>query len=409
MKRIVLLLLIISLLSNIHMVSFADESIQLIDSKYYEEFQDSKYFEGFTFITDSYDYCVYSLHFFGYVDLPYKPNDNVHRMTFAKGLRNLLALGYEEYRDLGENDEDCPNVFKDIDEYLWEYPIKDIYNYNKEIIKGYQDGSFKPREIMKYEEAVAMMVRALGYEKEMESRRYPIDYFIKAYEIGILDNIEAEVGSPINYGIVSQLFLNSFEVELKSVPSYLENYKTLLQRHCFEILKDITVVSVDIDNQIVECKDNEGTIEVFKYQDRLPFEDLKGKKITFWADLRADGRDVVLKGIGRNKINDYIIRIVREPIDRDSEFLIINSYIDKMYDENGVEIAEPISDIRKINQIKFLSDKNIYDISKSIIVKKNELDIDEKNTLKAKEFARIGMVDNKVVVIDVSSDRKDIN
>lgn len=292
MKRLALTVLLIFIISTIPMTSFAEDNI---------EFNDSKYSEAFTFITGSYDRSCPTLSIWGYIDHVFKPNDNVYRNVFVRGLCNLLDLYYGICSIENELDIDYHKIFGDIDDIEWESGIKDIYNYDKDILRGFPDGSFKGNVIIKYEEAVTMMVRALGYEKEMESRLYPKDYLTKACEIGLLDNIEAEIGEDASFGIVSQLFFNSFKVELKPEPL------------CFEIYKDVTVILIDSNNEIIKCKDNEGAIEVFKYDYSFcaeKLEALKDKKVTLWVYLFEDGKDMLIRGESHYKINDCIIRIV---------------------------------------------------------------------------------------------------
>lgn len=79
-------------------------------------------------------------------------------------------------------------------------------------INGFQDGSFKPNNTVTYEQAVAMIVRALGYENEADALGgYPVGYLETAKELGLLNNINAQAGEALNRGKVAILFYNCYQ------------------------------------------------------------------------------------------------------------------------------------------------------------------------------------------------------
>ena len=308
MKRIISLVLISVLIYTSHNLTFADDL---------KESTALKYDEAFKFITDAYDYSSYSLHLFGYICDPVASENSVNRETFCLGLTHLLNIR----KSPEERNNSFDKVFKDVDEsdFFINSIISDIYNYDKEIIKGYPDGTFRREEEMRFEEAVTMMVRALGYEKEMESKVYPMDYIEKASEVGILDNIDSEIGKPLSYGVASQIFLNSLTVEIKSGKSDDEDSETLLQRHNISIYKDMTFASLHEDSGIVKFKDDKGNIEIFKYHDGFTFENLKEKKVSLWVDLGVNSRDLLIKEIGAAEMDDCIIRIIDDTTNSESD------------------------------------------------------------------------------------------
>lgn len=63
------------------------------------------------------------------------------------------------------------------------------------IVKGYDDGNFGPSDTVTYEQAVTMIVRALGGEAEAESYGgYPDGYIKVVKEYGYLEGIDSEKG-----------------------------------------------------------------------------------------------------------------------------------------------------------------------------------------------------------------------
>ena len=63
------------------------------------------------------------------------------------------------------------------------------------LIKGYPDGSFKPDATVSYVEASTMLLRALDYGKELDSLSWPKGYMSKANDAGLLENVTANNSS----------------------------------------------------------------------------------------------------------------------------------------------------------------------------------------------------------------------
>lgn len=58
------------------------------------------------------------------------------------------------------------------------------------IVSGYPDKSFKPQNPVSYDEAITMIVRALGYTSEDVGKIWPANYVAKGTELGILKGID---------------------------------------------------------------------------------------------------------------------------------------------------------------------------------------------------------------------------
>ena len=79
-------------------------------------------------------------------------------------------------------------VFTDIsDDYWAKDAILTLINSN--IISGYPDGSFRPRDNIKINEFIAMVVKSMGYEIiRLDGEDWVTPYIRKAKEIGMLNN-----------------------------------------------------------------------------------------------------------------------------------------------------------------------------------------------------------------------------
>lgn len=82
------------------------------------------------------------------------------------------------------------------------------------IVKGYGDGKFGPDDAVKYEEAVKMLVCALGYEPMAASKGgYPTGYIAVASQIGLLDNVSgATQGTGAARNIVATMTYNALDI-----------------------------------------------------------------------------------------------------------------------------------------------------------------------------------------------------
>lgn len=79
-------------------------------------------------------------------------------------------------------------VFEDVPSSHWASGVIN-YCYNSKIILGYGDNKFGPDDELTFEQAVKMIVCALGYEEMATSKgTYPAGYLTVATDIGLLEN-----------------------------------------------------------------------------------------------------------------------------------------------------------------------------------------------------------------------------
>lgn len=77
------------------------------------------------------------------------------------------------------------------------------------VITGYQDGTFKPGNTVTYEQAVAMIVRAMNLEEHAVAMGgYPDGYISTAAENGYISQVFAKKGEALNRGQIAILIYN---------------------------------------------------------------------------------------------------------------------------------------------------------------------------------------------------------
>ena len=75
--------------------------------------------------------------------------------------------------------------------------------------------NFAPDAPVKYEEAITMLVRALGYEPAAKDKGgYPSGYMVVAGEQKLNNNVAVMFGMPANRGNVAKLVNNALETPL---------------------------------------------------------------------------------------------------------------------------------------------------------------------------------------------------
>ncbi len=144
----------------------------------------------------------------------FRPDDTITRAEFAAVVARALDL------------EDAAKVSGGTTEYTdvpathWAAGYINLAS-DMEIINGYGNGNFGPEDTVKYEQALTMIVRALGYEPAAKQKGgYPVGYLFIASNEGITDDIDAVSGTPALRGDVAQMVYNSLTVDMMEQDEY---------------------------------------------------------------------------------------------------------------------------------------------------------------------------------------------
>ncbi len=139
----------------------------------------------------------------GYEDNTYRPDLPVRRDEMAK----LVYVTATTSVDAGEGVVTFPDVSKN----SW---AKGYISWcaAKNIVGGYEDGTFRPEGNITYDEALKMVCAILGYT-DFKSELWPVDVRMKALiELNLGEGLEDVAGDAIlTRAQVAQLFLNSLD------------------------------------------------------------------------------------------------------------------------------------------------------------------------------------------------------
>ena len=144
----------------------------------------------------------------GYEDGTFGPEKAVTRAEMAALIARIQ--GYEESAKANAN-----TAFTDVPSEYWASGYI-AQAANQGIVNGYGDGTFGPDDSVKYEQAVTMIMRTLGYDPfAANNGGYPTGYLAAAQRYGVTKNVSnAVAGTDANRGTIAQLLYNAIDTAL---------------------------------------------------------------------------------------------------------------------------------------------------------------------------------------------------
>jgi len=247
----------------------------------------------------------------GYEDGTFKPEGDITRAEFAMVVCRLL--GYAATAEVSASYA----PFNDVPANHWASGAIALAA-QQGIVNGYGNGNFGPEDNVTYEQAIKMVVAALGYTIVAESNGgYPGGFQIVAAQAGILDGItDGKAGVPASRGVVAQLAYNALEVPMMTQTGFGDqvtyNYDNTLLLNRIDVVKvEATVlgtaktgdykadeIGLDIDRQFAAIKGNNeaGWVSTDKTGIKPVIDDatwVTAKKVKAEADMIALATELV--------------------------------------------------------------------------------------------------------------------
>lgn len=191
MKRIFSFIITILLVLNmgVFSVAFANEEMEIANS------------DAVTVVT-GFDIMSY------YNDGTFRPDETVTRAEMVAIICRLLYYEKQAKSSVGKT------LFKDVSEDHWASGYINLIE-SLQIATGYGNGDFGPDDKVTYEQAVKMIITALGGGPLGGCEGgYPAGYIKIASDEGILKNIECNVGDAVNRETVATLVFNALEFNI---------------------------------------------------------------------------------------------------------------------------------------------------------------------------------------------------
>ncbi len=139
----------------------------------------------------------------GYLDGTFRPEKTITRAELAKML--VVTLGYADLATPGTT-----SSFNDTAGH-WADPSIALASGQK-IVNGYPNGSFRPDAAVSYDEAITMIVRALGYTDDSLNGTWPTNYKVKAVDLEITKDVNMN-SNGADRGGVAMLLNNALDCD----------------------------------------------------------------------------------------------------------------------------------------------------------------------------------------------------
>ncbi len=292
----------------------------------------------------------------GYEDGTFKPDNDVTRAEFTAMLMRAVGAGNVgsasaaalPFTDLSDTDSSIS----------WAIPNISTA-YGKGIINGYpEDNTFRPNNNVLYEEAVKMVVCALGYGNYVNTNAEPwySDYINQARSMTIIKNAQnmANVGSPASRACIAQILYDSLEVQL--VEGGMVTNKTLLSDYLGYIKNtgyisanditsldnpDVTMHENQIQIRALEPGRNVYEVHTYAVENIADFQNKLGYQIDFFYSAATANNAVRTMFSYEIKDNNTVLNLNSNMIEpNDSTNNIIRYYPDQNSRTTGATLAQ---------------------------------------------------------------------
>ena len=144
----------------------------------------------------------------------FNPDANITRAEFAAVV--CRALGLED----SANGAKGVTSFDDVAADHWATGYINLAS-QMGIINGYGDGNFGPEDNVTYEQAVKMLVAALGFEYMAQNRGgWPTGYLVVANAYGVTSGVKATAGEAAARSVVAELTYNALDCPIMEQGTY---------------------------------------------------------------------------------------------------------------------------------------------------------------------------------------------
>ncbi len=241
----------------------------------------------------------------GYEDGSFKPSNSITRAEIAEVVIKMLGISNGMLILEGES-------FKDVTDTYWARNSIEI-GQKLEIINGDSLGNFNPDNNVTYEQAIKILVCALGYGIQADAKGgYPIGHLIMARELKITEDVDVKIGRNISRGELSQLVYNSLQVEVSELKSYgvdskisFKKGESLLKQR-FDVYKSVGEVKgthitqyveeisireneIKIDNKAFDVNEHDN-----KYSSSKSASSLFGYKVEYFYKQSGNSKPVLM-------------------------------------------------------------------------------------------------------------------
>jgi len=252
----------------------------------------------------------------GFPDGTFKPGDTITRAQFAKVA--VCSLGLESAAEYAKG----VTVFSDVPATHWASGYINVAA-DQGLIKGYADGTYQPEAPVKYSEALAILVRVLGYEPIVKGT-WPTNYLVKAAEIGISGDVTFSANAPATRGDVALFLYTSMEIGMMEqvtagdLIQYEVTDKTLLDKLGFEADTGVVTSTNDMFGTGLEADEVSIDGETVELAEGANLDAMLGYEVKFWVN----GDDQIVFAKASTQSSDIVTGTVKHITDEGDEIKV---------------------------------------------------------------------------------------
>lgn len=321
----------------------------------------------------------------------FNPDKTITRAEFAAVV--CRALGYGDVTGV--------NNFVDVPADHWAAGVIG-YAAQLGIVNGYGDNKFGPEDNVTYDQAVKMLVVALGFENVAQRKGgYPSGYLAVASQYKITSGVKATTEAP--RATVAQLVYNALstpKMDQTSFGTYNEKWEVLDGKGGRDYATLLTDRDIYIATGVVGTKDGDKIkFKVTEDSDDLEFKKNSDSSVfgeTFYINgsYIEDYKNQNVTVYVEKNSNDYYVLAVTSSAD--GETLAINSDDIKEYDTKNNKVTYYTSaDSSNTKTIK---------LAKAIRIEKNEKLVNDSGTASDLQDALKNLDDAEVLFVENSGD-----
>ena len=156
----------------------------------------------------------------GYEDGSFRPDDVITRAEVVAIINRVQGLSDAAKAASGVS------IYSDVKATDWFAGDVNLAT-QMGIISGDGDGTFRPNDQVKYEEAVKMVVAALGYNREyvMKQGGWPTGYLVIATQAEVTKGLSVAAGDPAYRGVVAKLVYQALTAPMMVLSTYDDDGK----------------------------------------------------------------------------------------------------------------------------------------------------------------------------------------
>lgn len=245
----------------------------------------------------------------GYEDGTFRPENSLTRAEFSAVL--VRALGVESVAPSMKAEQ----AFADVAPEHWAAGCINLAS-SLGIISGYGDGQFGPDDRVTGEQAVKMLICAIGYEEQAMGRGvYPQGFVNLAASLGVLRRVDCSLTDDLNRGYAAILTVNAMDVRLIDPDG--KTTEETLKTQLYTIMGLVKKQGVVTGNQYTSLdsqqnkKEESIVIDGVRYHTGgKDYSDLLGYRVTYYVQnetASADNVETVYSIVKDNANQELVI------------------------------------------------------------------------------------------------------